>query len=384
MSHSWIQLDLNALAWNYRLVQEKIGPHKEVLAVVKANAYGHGMIPIATALRAMGMQWFGVAGVAEGCRLREILPDAKILVMGCILDEEIPDLFQSDLIPAVSSLRFAQELNGKAQRNSIPLRVHLKVDTGMGRLGIHPHALQDFLNQVAQLPYLRVEGMMSHLASADEKDLEPSVTQLWLFESATEQAKAAGLHPRWMHVANSHAIFRLPKSHFNLVRCGLFLYGLYATQDFPEGFGLKPVLQWKARIGLIKEFHPGQTVSYGRTHTIHKTTKVAVISVGYADGYDRRLSNRGRVLIHGQYAPVVGRVTMDHIMVDVGSIPGAEQGDEVVLIGSQGDLQIRVEDMAQWLDTISYEVVCGIGPRVRTCLIAQSVGGPTVGLQPGS
>lgn len=370
MPNSWVELDAEALAWNHRLIREKTGSPAELLAVVKANAYGHGMTFVGRALHRAGVRWFGVASVAEGKVLREALPDAVILVLGCVLDEDIAGLFEHKLIPAVSSPRFAAELNAKAQRRGIRVPVHLKVDTGMGRLGLSPKAWEGFLTELSRMPHLDVEGMLSHFSSSDEDDLGPSQDQLKRFQDAARQARASGLPVRWLHLASSNGIFRLPEAHCNMVRAGLFLYGLYPTRDYPHDFGLKPVLSWKSRIGVIKDFAPGQTVSYGRTHTVKAPTQIAVIPIGYADGYNRKLSGKGKVLIRGQFAPVVGRVTMDHIMADVGHIPGVQEGDGVVLIGSQGKNRISAEDMADWLGTISYEIVCAIGPRVeRTATI---------------
>ena len=372
MPNSWVEIDWEALAWNHRLIQARIGSETEMLAVVKANAYGHGMVSVARALYALGVHWFGVASVLEGRELREALPDAAILVLGCVLDEEIAGLFEHKLIPAIHSLRFAANLHAKAQRRGIRILVHLKIDTGMGRLGLADTAIGMFLAEVARMPHLHVEGILSHFSSSDEENLKPSRDQLKRFDAAVAQAQAAGLPARWRHLASSNGIFRLPDSHFNMVRAGLFLYGLYPTKQYPHDFNLRPVLSWKSRVCLIKNFQPGQTVSYGRTHTVKKPTKIAVIPVGYADGYNRRLSNTGKVLIHGEFAPVVGRVTMDHLMADVGHIAGVEEGDEVVLIGRQEKNVLRAEDIADWLGTISYEVVCGIGPRVERMLAARN------------
>ncbi len=373
MPHSWVEINLDSLAWNHRLVQEKIGPDAQCLAVVKANAYGHGMLEISTALYRLGVRWFGVASVYEGQILRKALPEAHILVLGYIHSDEIPCLLEENLVPTVSSILFAAELNARAERRRITRTLHVKIDTGMGRLGLPPAELDAFFKQIARMPHLVAEGILSHFSSADEEDLTHSQAQLKIFEEAVRKMKAVGLPVRWIYLANSNAVFRLQESHFNLVRCGLFLYGLYPSKDYPHNFGLKPVLEWKARAGLIKEFQPGQTVSYGRTHAVQQPTKIAIVPVGYADGYSRRLSNRGKVLIRGHFAPVVGRVTMDHIMVDVGHIPGIQEGDEVVLIGRQGKNQIRAEDIAAWLDTISYEVVCAIGHRVERKVIGSAI-----------
>ncbi len=365
MPNSWVELNLEALAWNHCLIISRMSADTQLLAVVKANAYGHGMAVVAPALWDLGVRWFGVASVEEGAELREALPEAHVLVLGCILEQDLDALFENDLIPAVSSSHLASLLNDKAQRRGTQLAVHLKIDTGMGRLGTHVRELGTFLRELGLMPHLRVEGMLSHFSSADEEDLAPSQEQLQKFDAAVEMTRSAGFPLRWAHVANSNAIFRISQSHFTMVRAGLFLYGLYPTKDYPNDFALKPVLEWKSRVGLIKHFSAGQTVSYGRTHTVRKPTKVAVIPLGYADGYSRALSGRGKVLIRGEFAPVIGRVTMDHLMVDIGHIPAAEAGDEVVLIGAQGKRRIGAEDIADWLGTISYEVVCGIGPRVK-------------------
>ncbi len=365
MPNSWVQIDLEALAWNHRRIMSALRPGTQLLAVVKANAYGHGMLMIAHALWDLGVRWFGVASVAEGTELRAALPDAKILVLGCILEDEIHGIFEADLIPVVSSLPFATRLNDKAQRRGRKLPIHLKVDTGMGRLGLQVDVLDEFLTQLPRMPHLGVEGILSHFSSADQDDLTATHEQWQAFDAAVQKTREAGFPLRWVHVANSNAIFRFPQAHCTMVRAGLFLYGLYPTKDHPHDLELKPVLEWKSRVGLIKEFTPGQTVSYGRAHTIREATKIAVIPVGYADGYSRALSGRGKVLMRGEFAPVVGRITMDHIMVDVGHISSAKEGDDVTLIGAQGTRHIRAEDVADVLETITYEVVCAIGPRVE-------------------
>ena len=260
MPHSWVEIDLDALAWNHRLIQNQIGSKAQLLAVVKANAYGHGVSSLSQDLHRLGVRWFGVASTHEGQILRKVLPDAHILVLGCIASEEIGSLFDHNLIPSVSSVLLAAEINAIAERRGVHKSLHVKIDTGMGRLGLPQTEWEEFIKQIARMPRLMAEGILSHLSSADEDDLSTSQNQLQLFESAVQSMQKAGLPLRWIHLANSNAIFRLAESHFNLVRCGLFLYGLYPSSDYPHDFGLKPVLSWKARVGLIKEFVPGQTV----------------------------------------------------------------------------------------------------------------------------
>ncbi len=373
MPRTWVEIDTEALAWNCRLVQNKIGDASQLLAVIKANAYGHGAAIVARTLHDLGLRWFGVASVEEGKALRAMLPDANIVVLGWIPPEELHGIFESELIPQISDMRFATALDAQAQRQDRVQPVHVKIDTGMGRLGVFPRESENFLGALSRLSHLRVEGILSHLSSADEENLEPSQSQQKIFDEVLRQSQAAGLPVQWFHLANSHAIFRMPHAHYNMVRCGLFLYGLYPTNDYSFDFSLRPVLSWKSQVGLIKEYQPGQTVSYGRTHRVERPTKIAVIPVGYADGYNRRLSNKGLVLVRGAFARVLGRVTMDHIMADISAIPGVQEGDEVVLLGRQGDNRISAEDLAQSLDTISYEIVCAIGPRVSRIPAKQEI-----------
>jgi alanine racemase len=356
------EISLPALRHNLQVVTRLVGP-ATVLAVVKANAYGHGAVPVSRAFLAAGAHRLGVATVAEGLELREAGITAPIVVLGGIFPEEIQSLLDGHLTPVLHSHEaiHAQNLAASSRHISRPLPVHLKVDTGMSRLGLPPEDVLAILGS-SWPATLQVEGLMSHLARADEPDPAPTEDQLATFRALLDAVKSLGLAVPFTHIAGSAAILRFPSSHCNMVRPGLMLYG-YAPGSASSPT-LRPALTWKTRIVQVKRIQTGQAVSYGGTFVAARPTTLAVLPVGYADGYGRGLSNRGRVLIGGRHAPVVGRVCMDLTIVDVTDHPLPHPGDEVVLLGEQGQARITADDLAAWLNTISYEILCQIGRRV--------------------
>jgi alanine racemase len=354
------EIHLPALRHNLREVLRRVGT-AAVLAVVKADAYGHGAVPVARALLDAGVRQFGVATIAEGLELRRGGITAPVLVMSGIFPEDLPALLEGDLTPVLPSREAIEAAARLAGSSPVPLRVHLKVDTGMGRLGLTPEDVQGVLT-ASWPPALQLGGIMSHLARADEADRGPTDAQLGRFRALLDALKSVGVPVPCAHIAGTAAILGFPASHLDMVRPGLMLYG-YAPGSVPAT-DLRPVLAWKTRIVQVKRVNPGQAVSYGGTFVARRPTTLAVLPVGYADGYSRGLSNRGRVLIGGRPAPVVGRVCMDLTIVDVTDHPPVQAGDEAVLLGSQGSARITADDLAGWLGTISYEVLCQIGRRV--------------------
>lgn len=357
-------VDLSALAHNVAQVRQRLLSPCEILAVVKADAYGHGAVAVSRTLVQLGIPRLGVATLQEGIALREAGIRAPTLVMGALFANQFSDMIAHRLTPVVYDRETAAGFAACAGSKSEPYPVHVKVDTGMGRLGLSPEEVLSLLQSPSFRGPLRVEGLMTHLADADSQDSSYTRTQITRFSSVVSQLKAAGLQVPLVHAANSAAILCHPSAHFTVVRPGIMLYGYHTTplrDDAPE---LKPVLTLTTNVVQVRRVAPGESVSYNRTFIASRPSRIAVLPIGYADGYSRALSNRGAVLIGGSRAPVVGRVCMDMTMVDVTDIPEVKPGHEAVLIGRQGNMQITAADLALWLGTIPYEVLCAIGPRV--------------------
>ena len=360
---TWVEVDLSAIACNVRRLCEIIGPQVGLLAVLKADGYGHGAVKVARTALNNGACMAGVACVSEGIALRRAGITAPILVLGCtpawqaheaILNDITVTIFAADVARAFS--KAAQELNRRA-------RAHIKVDTGMGRLGLLPDEVVGFLREIEALPSLEIEGIFTHFSVADS---DPDYTrwQLARFSEVLDEIRRSGFTLRYTHAANSAALLTLPEARFNLVRAGIALYGLAPSPQVPLPDGFRPALAFKTQVAQVKRLPPGSYVSYGNTYQTQGYERIAVIPVGYADGFRRAPRHWGEVLVKGQRAPIVGRVCMDHAMINVTHIPHVRQGDEVVLIGQQGEEEITVDEVAQRLGTISYEVVSEILARV--------------------
>jgi alanine racemase len=365
-------IDLAALAHNLTVARQSIPSSCEILAVVKADAYGHGAVTVSKRLAQLGVARFGVATIQEGVTLREAGIQAPILVMGAVFPDQLPDLLAAGLTPVVHDPAIADRLAALARSRPEPYPVHIKVDTGMGRLGLAPDQVLPLLQSPWLKGPLKAEALMTHLADADSPDPDYTRTQIARFQSVVGQIEAAGLAVPFLHAANSAAILRYPSAHFNMVRPGLMLYGYQSSPDATvlsnpadhKQTLLRPVLTLSARVVQVRNLGQGESISYNRTYRTSRPSRIAVLPIGYADGYSRLLSNRGQVLIKGSRAGIVGRVCMDMTMVDVTSLPTVATGDEAVLIGRQGDEQISAAEVAAWTGTIPYEVLCAIGPRV--------------------
>ena len=355
-----VEISLSALRHNLRQVAGRVGT-VSIIAVVKANAYGHGVVPVARTLLEAGAHQLGVATLAEGQELRQAGITAPILVLSGIFPEDMSLLQELNLTPVLPSRDALLMAGRRGTPRSAPLPVHLKVDTGMSRLGLTREEFLDLLRSDWP-PTLRLEGLMSHLASADAREAESAEAQLARFRDLLDAAKAAGLAVPAAHIANSAAILRFPASYFDCVRPGLMLYGY--VNGPTAAADLRPALSWKTRIMQVKQVGAGQPVSYGGTFVTSRPSTLAILPVGYADGYSRALSNRGHVLVGGRAVPIVGRVCMDLTVVDVTALPEARPGDEAMLLGRQGAAAITADDLAAWQDTISYEVLCRISPRL--------------------
>jgi len=358
-------VNIPALRHNLEQVRRRIPHQCDILAVVKADAYGHGATAIASALAGMGVRRFGVATPEEGIELRNAGLEHPILVMGALRPEHCAAVVAHRLTPIIHDCDIAEQFAKQVSQQTGPYAVHIKVDTGMGRLGLSADDVLPLLHSPAFHGALSAEGLMTHLADADSENPTFTTIQIELFLTLIGRLKAAGIDIPLIHAANSAAIMLHPSAHFTMVRPGIMLYG-YHTIAHPEGPpDLKPILSLITRVVQVRVLAPGQSISYNRLFTVSRPSRIAVLRIGYADGYSRLLSNRGAVLIGGHRAPIVGRVCMDMTMVDVTDVPNVVPGDEAVLIGQQGGLRITAGHLADWSQTIPYEVLCAIGPRVR-------------------
>ncbi|TAJ78702.1 alanine racemase [bacterium] len=361
---TFCSIDLEALRWNFRQVRKKVGRPVKVLSVVKANAYGHGAVQVARALEDEGSYGFGVATLEEGIELRKGGLQSPVLILAGIYPEQIEELLEYHLTPTICEVEALRLLERLARKRGVSLPFHLKVDTGMGRLGFLPSEIDSWMPELAGIKALKLEGVFSNFSQAERADGDYTQGQVETFKNVVKGLKAQGHHPRLVHLANSAAVIALPSSYFTMVRPGLVLYGIYPSRDMARRLSLKPVLTWKTRILQLKRVPKGAGISYGRTFVTKRESLIAVLPVGYADGCHRLLSNRGTVLVRGKRAPIVGRICMDLTMIDVTDIRGVKQGDEVVLLGKQGADRISADEMARWAETISYEILTSISARV--------------------
>lgn len=361
------EIDLDALRHNLQQLRKLTRGKAEVLAVVKANAYGHGAPEVARELESAGARIFGVATTEEGIELRVSGTAAPILVLAGTYPDEFDRIAANRLTPVIYDLEIARAFNARAEKERRRLSVHLKIDTGMNRLGIPWRQWEAALEVLGSLKKLRVEGLLSHFSVAEGKGAEDRAftrEQLSRFTRCLDLAGRKGIQPRYLHLANSAATTLLEPARFNLVRPGLMIYGYHPSPALRGLVSLRPVLRWKTAVLSLKKAPKGDPVSYGRTFRCPRESLIAVLPVGYADGYSRRLSSRGEVLIRGRRAKIAGIVCMDLTMVDVSEVPGVKAGDEVVLLGRQEAEEITAVEMAGWIESISYEVLCGIGKRV--------------------
>jgi alanine racemase len=334
------------------------------MAVVKANAYGHGAIETSRTLIRQGVSRLAVFSTEEGVALRQADIKVPIVVLGPVFQEQFGDLFAYQLTPVVSDPSILTALGQAAASCDAPHPIHLKVETGMGRLGLTQNELVTIISSHKLPRSLRLEGLMTHLADADGSDPDATEQQISRFNKALKVVLEGGFHIPLVHVSNSSGAVRFPSARFSLVRPGIMLYGYHTLPQAIQAPDLRPVLSLKTHIAQLRTIQPGSTVSYNRTFTARRPTRIAVLPIGYANGLNRHLSNRGAVLIHGQRASIAGLVCMDMVMVDVTEIPGTAVGDEAVLIGRQGNDEITASDIATWTDTIPYEVLCAIGSQI--------------------
>jgi alanine racemase len=362
---AWVEVDLAALAHNVRTLKAWLAPQTKLMAVVKADAYGHGAVTVAQTALAHGADSLAIATLAEGLELRAAGITAPILVLGAInAVEDIQAAAAWDLEATIYNSEQAEVFNHTLARLGKSLAVHLKLDTGMSRLGTNWQSAVAFVSLVTSLPNLKIVSIYSHFATADESDPSMMDLQHQRFQAAMTQLEVVGINPPQVHLANSAAALSDRSTHYDLVRIGLSLYGLYPAPHLSQVLELKPVLQVKAKITQVKTIPKGEGVSYGRQFVTQEDTKIAVVGIGYADGVPRNLSNQLQGIIAGQLASQIGAITMDQLMLRVDHLPQVQSGDIVTLIGKQGNLAITADDWANKLDTISWEILCGFKHRL--------------------
>lgn len=370
---NWAEVSLPALRHNFRVLQKHVGPDVAICAVVKCDAYGHGAQECALALQQEGAKWFGVTSTDEGVILREAGITGRVLVMCGVYRGEEEDALRLSLTPAVFRLQDVEALAQAAarQRPTSRIAIHLKIDTGMARLGLPLADLESFAEGIQRLPQIELEGVFSHLASSEVLDDEATQRQIERFTAALRTLAAYGLRPRLRHLANSSAAIERPDTWHNFVRPGLALYGYEQPPCYRDGspamalpLPLRPVLAWKTHVIAVRDIPAGQALGYNGAYKTTAPARIATVSVGYGDGLSRRLFGNGEVLLRGQRAPIRGRISMDLTLVDVTHIAGAAIGDEVTLIGRSGPQEITACDLARWEGTVVYETLCNLTKRV--------------------
>lgn len=357
------EVDLSAIAENLGAIRKKIGKTTKILAVVKANAYGHGDAVVAGTIERKQADYFGVAIVEEGIALRKSGVAKPILVFTVPVKDQIESFFDFGLEPTVSSIDDARLLERVALKRKRTIEVHLKIDTGMNRIGVKPKDLGSFLDALASLKRVAMKGVYTHFATAEEKDKTYTLQQFALFQDALETLRMHGLVPELVHCANSAAVLDLPQTYCSMVRPGLAMYGYYPSRECSRSVVLRPAMTVTTRVSLVKSIDTGESVSYGRRFIAGKRTRIATVPVGYADGYSRLLTGKSSVLIHGTRFPVVGTICMDMMMVNVGDAD-VSVGDKVTLMGTDDGREISCWELAEKLGTIPYEVLCGFSARI--------------------
>jgi len=362
---AWVEIDLAALTHNVKQLKNLLSPHTELMAVVKADAYGHGAVAVSQTVLQAGASWLGVATIPEGIELREAGIEAPILLLGATnTAAQVKAIAQWHLQPTICTAKQALIFSEVLVSLNQSLSVHAKLDTGMSRLGTPWQDATEFVQLVNGLPNLKLVSIYSHLATADSPDTAAMREQQQRFKWAIEQIQTAGINPRRLHLANSAAALTDPDLHYDLVRVGLATYGLYPAPHLQAIANLQPAMQVKARVTQVKTIAAGTGVSYGYQFIAGRQTQIAVVGIGYADGIPRNLSNKMQVLVRGKFVPQVGAVTMDQLMLDVTDIPDLEVGEVVTLLGKDGENQITADDWAETLGTISWEILCGFKHRL--------------------
>lgn len=361
----WAEISLDNLAHNMREIR-RVAKSKDIMAIIKADAYGHGAMDVAPVLLENGATSLGVAVITEAIELRKAGIKAPLMILGYTPLTFSKEIIKYDIQQTVFTFEYAKALSNEAQKLGITAKIHIGLDTGMGRIGFLPN--EESVNEVyaiSKLPNIEIVGLFSHFSSADEEDKDYTYEQLDKFNNFYHELTKKGVKPKIRHIANSAAIIDLPEAHFEAVRPGLILFGYYPSEEIhKEKIHLKPVLTLKTDVVHVKTMEKDMYISYGRKYKTEKESIIATLPIGYADGYTRLLFNKAKVIINGKLAPIVGRICMDQCMVDVTDIGEVKVGDEVILIGQQGNVKFDADDIAELLGTINYEIICMIGKRV--------------------
>ena len=364
----WVEINLDAVAHNVRTIKRIVGRNTQIIAVVKANAYGHGAVEVSQVALENGVTMLAVGVVEEGIVLRKAGIKAPILICGLTPENQLEPLLSYNLVPTICNLQTLETLSKIAGKNGKTAGVHIKIDTGMGRLGIPPPDTLNFVKKIRGMKNIKIDGIFTHLAAADEEDGVYTRMQLDKYKKTLLELEKEGINIPLKHIANSAAILNSSSMYLDAVRPGIILYGLFPSPKTKRTVELKPAAEFKTKIIFLKKISPGKSIGYGRTYTTTKPTKVATLPVGYADGYSRLLSNKAKVLVRGQRAPIIGRICMDLCMIDVTHIPEVRIGDEVILWGKQNSETIWAEEIAEKIGSIVYEVICMVDkervPRV--------------------
>ena len=364
------EINLDAIGENIRNIRTQIEPKTQLLAIVKADAYGHGALEVSRVCLYNGANQLAVATCDEGVALRESSIQVPILILGNTVEAEMEAMIKNRLTQAVFDYDIAKKISETAQRLNMTALVHIKIDTGMHRIGFAPTEENlDEIDKIFELPNIEVTGIFTHFATADEKDKTYTREQFEKFKFMTDGVEARGHKGLIRHCANSGAILDMPELQMDMVRAGIIIYGLYPSTEVSTDVKLDPAMSVKTQVSYVKYLEAGESVGYGRTYFTDKRTKIATIPIGYADGYSRRLSNKGRVIINGEYCNIVGNVCMDQCMVDVTNVPDIKVGDEVVIMGKSGDKEVSCEEIANTVGTINYEIVCNVGKRVPRAFV---------------
>ncbi len=368
MRLTWAEINLDAIGHNLQMIKQRVGSTR-IVAIVKANAYGHGIVRVARKAVVSGADYLGVGFLEEGLLLRKRGFKIPILVLGGVLFHQVDTFLDNDLDITVSSLGLAYAVNNAVEGLGKKARIHLKFDTGFNRIGIHHEKAPLVFERLRPLKNIDIVGIYSHMSTSDEANSEFAHSQIKRFKNIIESANAQGIDPEFKHIACSSAIQNYPEAFWNMVRVGLAMYGLYPSIHTPRTLNIEPVLSFKSRVVFLKTVGAGEGVSYGRRYFTDEPSRLVTIPVGYGDGFNRALSNNGDVLIRGKRYPIVGSVCMDQIMVNIGQNTTIAIGDEVVLYGRQGNEEIRVEEIAHRIGTIPYEVTTWLARRIpRVCL----------------
>lgn len=360
---TWAEINLGTLRFNIESIKKKLGEDIGIMAIVKCNAYGHGAVEVSRQALKLGVKALGVSSLSEGIELRNVFKNIPIIVLSSGMSGQAEEFIEQNLSPVVCSWQMVNALAEAAKKRGTRAKVHIKIDTGMGRIGVWHEKADEFVKDVYKIPDIEVEGVCSHFATSDQPDLDFARQQFLWFNRLLEKIK--DLPIRFKHISNTGAIFNLPESHLNMVRPGLSIYGVSPSEFVKDVEKLKPVLSLKTKIAFLKNIPAGRTLSYARTYKTEKEMKVATLPVGYGDGYPRFLSNKGHVLIKGKKARILGAVTMDQLMVDVTNIEDVKIEDIAVLIGKQGKEEITTTEIARMGSIIPYEIFTSINKRVQ-------------------